>query len=132
MLGNCKIKNQEEEKVKGSFLKDFLMISHIETIGFLILLALIFFIIAKLIKKFDYSKLVIIGTIAGLLLGLVIQIFSGFADDPMKIGFVAETTKWFSLFGGGYDRYYQNVDYTTDHYLYNTRYYKLGRQHRYQ
>lgn len=102
MLENCKIKNQEEEKVKGSFLKDFLMISHIETIGFLILLTLIFFIIAKLIKKFDYSKLVIIGTIAGLLLGLVIQIFSGFADDPMKIGFVTETTKWFSLFGGGY------------------------------
>lgn len=88
--------------MKGSFLKDFLMISNFETLGFLVLLAIIFFIIAKLIKRFDYSKLVMIGTVAGIVLGIIIQAVSGFADDPMKISFVAETTKWYSLFGGGY------------------------------
>ena len=88
--------------MKGSFFKDFLMISNFETIGFLVLLAAIFFVIAKLIKKFDYSKLVMIGTVAGLVLGIIIQAASGFVDDPMKVGFVAETTKWYSLFGGGY------------------------------
>lgn len=88
--------------MKGSFLKDFLMISNVETVGFLVLLGVIFFIIAKLIKRFDYSKLVMIGTLAGIVLGIVIQAVSGFADDPMKVSFVAETTKWYSLFGGGY------------------------------
>ncbi|WP_304205841.1 cation:dicarboxylate symporter family transporter [Peptostreptococcus russellii] len=88
--------------MKESFLKDFLMISNFETVGFLILLAIIFFFIAKLIKRFDYSKLVMIGTVLGILLGLIIQIVSGFAKDPMKISFVSETTKWYSLFGGGY------------------------------
>lgn len=88
--------------MKGSFLKDFLMISNVETVGFLVLLGVIFFIIAKLIKRFNYSKLVMIGTLAGIVLGIVIQAVSGFADDPMKVSFVAETTKWYSLFGGGY------------------------------
>ncbi len=88
--------------MKGSFLKDFLMISNLETVGFLLLLAIIFFIIAKLIKRFDYSKLVMIGTVAGIILGLIIQAVSGFSDNPMNISFVSETTKWYSLFGGGY------------------------------
>lgn len=44
----------------------------------------------------------LIGTGIGLILGVLIQIVSGFASDPMKITFVAETTKWYSLIGNGF------------------------------
>ena len=46
--------------------------------------------------------LVIIGTIAGAVLGIAVQIIAGFPDDPSKVVYIKESTKWFSLVGGGF------------------------------
>ena len=44
---------------------------------------------------------VIIGTIVGAVLGIAVQIIAGFPDDPSKVVYIKESTKWFSLVGGG-------------------------------
>ncbi len=85
------------------FFKDFLMISEIKTIIFIVILFAIFYgmkIVEK--KKIPFSTRMIIATVVGLVLGGVIQAVSGFAKDPMEITFVVETTKWYSLFGNGF------------------------------
>ena len=85
------------------FFKDFLMISEINTIIFLVILFALF-VCMKVIekKKIPFSTRMVIATVIGLILGIVIQAVSGFAKDPMEITFVAETTKWYSLFGNGF------------------------------
>lgn len=44
----------------------------------------------------------IIGTGLGLVLGFVVQAMAGFSNAPMEIPFVAETAKWYGLFGNGF------------------------------
>lgn len=85
------------------FFKEFLMISDIKTIIFILVLFALFFgmkIVEK--RKIAFSTRMIIATFIGLVLGVVIQAVSGFAKDPMEITFVVETTKWYSLFGNGF------------------------------
>ena len=85
------------------FFKDFLMISDIKTILFILVLFALFFgmkMIEK--KKVAFSTRMIIATVVGLILGIIIQAVSGFAKNPMDITFVVETTKWYSLFGNGF------------------------------
>ena len=85
------------------FFKEFLMISDIKTIIFILVLFALFFgmkIVEK--RKIVFSTRMIIATFIGLVLGIVIQAVSGFAKDPMEITFVLETTKWYSLFGNGF------------------------------
>lgn len=85
------------------FFKEFLMISDIKTIIFILVLFALFFgmkIVEK--RKIAFSTRMIIATVIGLVLGVVIQAVSGFAKDPMEITFVVETTKWYSLFGNGF------------------------------
>ncbi|MFR3299167.1 MAG: cation:dicarboxylate symporter family transporter, partial [Fusobacterium sp.] len=53
-------------------------------------------------KKFSFSAKVMIATVVGLILGLVIQFTAGFPNNPMELTFVAETTLWYSLLGGGF------------------------------
>lgn len=53
-------------------------------------------------KKISFASRMLIGTGIGLVLGIAIQLVSGFSDAPMEITFVAETTKWYSLFGNGF------------------------------
>lgn len=85
------------------FFKQFLMISDIKTIIFLIVLVAIIMVINKLPKeKFNFSAKVMTATFIGLILGLVIQVVAGFPHDPMKLTFVRETTLWYSLLGGGF------------------------------
>lgn len=85
------------------FFKEFLMISTYETIGFIALLVAVIFGMNKLPKKkFSFSARVMIGTVLGLIIGLIIQAVSGFNSDPMSVTFVKETTKWYSLLGGGF------------------------------
>lgn len=85
------------------FFKEFLMISDIKTVIFLvILLGTVFFINNLPKKKFSFSKKVMTGTGIGLVLGLVIQFIAGFPHDPMQLAFVRETTLWYSLLGGGF------------------------------
>lgn len=85
------------------FFKQFLMISDIKTIIFLIVLVAIIMVINRLPKeKFNFSAKVMTATFIGLILGLVIQVVAGFPHDPMKLTFVKETTLWYSLLGGGF------------------------------
>ena len=53
-------------------------------------------------KGTSFSKLVSIGTIAGAILGLAMQVVAGFPEKPMDVVFIKEATKWFSLVGGGF------------------------------
>lgn len=85
------------------FFREFLMLSDIRTLVFIVLLIGLFVVMNRLQKKrVDFSKRMLIGTGLGLVLGLVIQAVSGFANDPMEIVFVAETTKWYGLIGNGF------------------------------
>ncbi|WP_300393394.1 cation:dicarboxylase symporter family transporter [Fusobacterium sp.] len=85
------------------FFKEFLKVSDIKTIIFLAILAVILFGLNKLPKKkFSFSAKVMIATVVGLILGLVIQFVAGFPNNPMELTFVAETTLWYSLLGGGF------------------------------
>lgn len=85
------------------FFKEFLMISDIKTIVFLVVLLAIIFVMNRLPKKsFSFSKKVMTGTGLGLILGLIIQFIAGFPADPMALTFVRETTLWYSLLGGGF------------------------------
>lgn len=85
------------------FFKQFLMISDIKTIIFLIALVAIIMVINRLPKeKFNFSAKVMTATVIGLVLGLIIQVVAGFPNDPMKLTFVRETTLWYSLLGGGF------------------------------
>lgn len=85
------------------FFKEFLMISDIKTVIFILVLFALFFgmkVIEK--KKIAFSTRMIIATIVGLILGIILQVVSGFSKNPMEITFIAETTKWYSLFGNGF------------------------------
>ncbi len=53
-------------------------------------------------KGTSFGNLVIIGTIVGAILGIAVQIIAGFPDDPSKVVYIKESTKWFSLVGGGF------------------------------
>ena len=53
-------------------------------------------------KGTSFGNLVIIGTIVGAILGVAIQVIAGFPDDPTKVVYIKESTKWFSLVGGGF------------------------------
>ncbi|MGL5053466.1 MAG: cation:dicarboxylate symporter family transporter [Cetobacterium sp.] len=85
------------------FFEQFLMISDLKTVGFLVTLLVILFLINMLPKKkFNFSAKVMIATVIGLILGLGIQYVAGFPENPMDLVFVKETTLWYSLLGGGF------------------------------
>ncbi|MGL5703517.1 MAG: cation:dicarboxylate symporter family transporter [Cetobacterium sp.] len=85
------------------FFEQFLMISDLKTVGFLVALLVILYLINMLPKKkFNFSAKVMVATVVGLILGLAIQVVAGFPEDPMKLVFVRETTLWYSLLGGGF------------------------------
>lgn len=85
------------------FFKNFLMVSDIKTVIFLVVLIVLLVMINKLPKKkFTFSARVMISTALGLILGLVIQAVAKFPTDPMNLTFVRETTLWYSLLGGGF------------------------------
>lgn len=90
--------------MENVFLQEFLMISNFKTIGFLIVLAALFYLIHVLYHKkhMDFAVVVMIGTGLGLLLGLAMQAVAGFPEAPMEVAFIKETTTWFGLFGNGY------------------------------
>ena len=61
------------------FFKEFLKISDVKTIIFLVVLGVILFALNKLPKKkFSFSAKVMIATVVGLILGLVIQFTADF------------------------------------------------------
>ena len=86
------------------FLTQFLMISNVKTIIFLVVLAALFVLIHYLYHKkhVSFAAMVMIGTGLGLVLGLIIQVVAGFPDNPTEVTFVKEVTTWYALFGNGF------------------------------
>lgn len=88
---------------KFTFFEKFIMISTKETLLFLVLLFTLFYLMYYLSKRrVSSAKRTLLATAIGLVLGIVIQAYSGFSDDPTKIKYVVEITKWYSLFGNGF------------------------------
>ena len=88
---------------KFTFFEKFIMISTKETLLFLVLLFALFYLMYYLSKRrVSSAKRTLLATAIGLVLGIVIQAYSGFSDDPTKIKYVVEITKWYSLFGNGF------------------------------
>lgn len=89
--------------MEQAFLRQFLMISEGKTILFLFLYLALAFGIWRLPKKrFSFSTKVLLATGLGLVLGFLMQLASGFVQDPMKVTFVKEATMWYSLIGNGF------------------------------
>ena len=89
--------------VESSFLSQFLMISDIKTIGFVLVLIGTFFIINVFEKKkVKFSTRIIYATLIGLCLGIIIQGVAGFPAKPSDITWLNEVSKWYSLFGSGF------------------------------
>lgn len=85
------------------FFKDFLMISSPMTLGILFIFVCLLGIIYTMQKKeVSFGTQAITGTLLGALLGIFVQVIAGFPADPMKVDFIKESTKWFSLIGGGF------------------------------
>ena len=120
---------------KFTFFEKFIMISTKETLLFLVLLFTLFYLMYYLSKRrVSSAKRTLLATAIGLALGIVIQAYSGFSDDPTKIKYVVEITKWYSLFGNGFidlikinftllvnssrNHYNKNLSYHTSHFLY--------------
>jgi L-cystine uptake protein tcyP len=84
---------------KFTFFEKFIMISTKETLLFLLVLFGLFYFMYYLAqKRVSSSKRTLFSTAIGLLLGIVIQAYSGFSDELMKIKYVAEIMTRYSLF----------------------------------
>lgn len=90
--------------MQNAFLQNFLMISDVKTICFIIVLVALFYLIHVLYHKkhMDFAVVVLIGTGIGLVLGLAMQFVAGFPDAPMETTFISETTTWYGMIGNGY------------------------------
>lgn len=83
-----------------SFLGSYIMISNIRTILFILILIGAFFIIKKLEKKkVKFTTRTIYGMLIGLALGLIIQCFAGFPEDPEKVVWLKEISNWYGFIG---------------------------------
>ncbi|GAA0863593.1 cation:dicarboxylate symporter family transporter [Paraclostridium tenue] len=88
---------------ESSFLSQFLMVTDIKTVLFMIVLLGTFFIVKQFEKKkVKFSTRTIYATIIGLALGIIIQLVAGLPEDPSKVVWLQEVTKWYGLFGYGF------------------------------
>jgi L-cystine uptake protein TcyP (sodium:dicarboxylate symporter family) len=79
------------------------MISDWKTILMMVVLVGTFAIIKACEKKnISFTKRTIIATTIGLAIGVVVQLAAGTPDDPSKVAWMAETSKWYHLFGSGF------------------------------
>ncbi len=89
--------------MNSSFLSQFMMITDIRTVIFIVALIGMFLIVKSMEKrKVKFSTRTIIATLLGLLLGVVIQIIAGLPKDPTSVIWLNEVTKWYGLFGYGF------------------------------
>lgn len=88
--------------MSATFFSQFLMITDISTLISIASLIIIFFVIKKLSKKLNFTKLMTTSTIIGILLGIGIQYMAKFPSDPSKVTWLIEVDKWYALFGYGF------------------------------
>ena len=85
-----------------TFFSEFLMVTNWLTLLSIGILIGLFFIVKKLTKKLNFTKLMISSIAMGIGLGLIIQFIAGFPNDPTKVTWLTEVSKWYGLFGYGF------------------------------
>ncbi|MGL5314143.1 MAG: cation:dicarboxylate symporter family transporter [Peptostreptococcaceae bacterium] len=86
----------------STFLSQFMMITSFNTVLFIAVLVGFFFIINKIKKKLNFTKLMLVSTAIGIALGFVIQYVAKFPQDPTTVTWLSEVTKWYGLVGYGF------------------------------
>ncbi|GAA0707013.1 cation:dicarboxylase symporter family transporter [Paraclostridium ghonii] len=85
-----------------TFFSEFLMVTNWLTVLSIGMLIGLFFIVKKLTKKLDFTKLMLLCIAMGVGLGLIIQFIAGFPSDPTEVTWLTEVSKWYGLFGYGF------------------------------
>ena len=88
--------------MSNTFLSEFMMISNINTVLFIGVLIGLFFIVNKIKKHLNFTKLMLSSMGMGILLGFIIQYIAKFPKDPSEIIWLKEVPKWYGLFGYGF------------------------------
>ena len=88
--------------MSSTFLSEFMMISSINTVLFIMLLIGLFFVVNKINKHLNFTKLMLASMGMGIILGFIIQYVAKFPKDPSKIIWLNEVTSWYGLFGYGF------------------------------
>ena len=88
--------------MSSTFLSDFMMITSINTVIFIGVLIGLFFVVNKIKKKLNFTKLMIVSMLIGIVLGFIIQLIAKFPKDPTQIIWLKEVTSWYGLVGYGF------------------------------
>lgn len=88
--------------MKSTFLSEFMMISSVNTVLFILVLIGLFFIINKIKKQLNFTKLMLVSMAMGIILGFIIQYVAKFPKDPTQITWLKEVTSWYGLLGYGF------------------------------
>ena len=86
----------------STFLSEFMMISNINTVLFIALLIGLFFVINKIKKSLNFTKLMLVSMGMGTILGFIIKYIAKFPKDPTQISWLKEVTTWYGLVGYGF------------------------------
>ncbi|HSQ90422.1 cation:dicarboxylate symporter family transporter [Romboutsia sp.] len=86
----------------NTFFSQFMMVTNIKTVIFIIALIGLFFLTSKLQNKLKFTKLMIVSTVLGIALGIIIQYVAKFPDDPSQVAWLNEVVKWYGLVGYGF------------------------------
>ncbi len=86
----------------STFFSQFIMITDIKTVIFIIALIGLLFLTSKIKSKLNFTKLMIVSTLLGIGLGIIIQYVAKFPQDPSKIAWITEVSKWYGLIGYGF------------------------------
>lgn len=86
----------------STFLSEFMMISNINTVLFIVLLIGLFFVINKIKKSLNFTKLMLVSMGMGTILGFIIQYIAKFPKDPTQISWLKEVATWYGLVGYGF------------------------------
>ena len=86
----------------STFLSQFMMISNINTVLFITLLIFLFFVINKIKKNLNFTKLMLVSMGMGVILGFIIQYIAKFPKDPTQITWLKEVTSWYGIVGYGF------------------------------
>lgn len=89
--------------LQNSFLTEFLLVSDIRTVLFIAVLVAIFIGMYRVqVKKIKFSTRMLLGTLIGLVLGIIIQAVAGFPLEPEKVTWLTEVSSWYGLIGNGF------------------------------
>lgn len=89
--------------MESTFLSEFLFITDIKTVAFIVILVAIFILVRKMEKKkIKFSTRMISAMGIGLVLGFIIQLVAGFPEKPSSVRWIEEVSKWYGLVGNGF------------------------------